>query len=170
MDNNRGNYILRRKTIFVFLLIFSLIPACNREKGYQVYKGEKLSIYFDLLYDYTEKDFFFIDDYPVVHMKQIVSPLIRNDSIFIYPRRFVYMDHPKTGPRREKTTNLQMAIGLFYGLKEINKKSGSTDQYVFDSPQYMLTIGELIIKKKSGKTIKIKVPDDYPVTIKVLKR
>jgi hypothetical protein len=54
-----------------------------------------LSIYFDLLFDYTEKDFFFIDDYPVVHMKQMVSPLIRNDSIFIYPRRFVYMGSPE---------------------------------------------------------------------------
>jgi hypothetical protein len=63
-----------------------------------------------------------------------------------------------------------MAIGLFYGLKEINRKPGSKDQFVFDSPQYMLTIGELIIRKKSGKKIIIKVPDGYPVTIKVLKR
>jgi hypothetical protein len=103
-------------------------------------------------------------------MKEMISPLIRNDSIFIYPRRFVYMDHPTTGPRREKTTNLQMAIGLYYGLKEINSKIGIKNQYVFDSPQYMLTIGELHIRKKSGETIKIKVPDGYPITIKVLKR
>ena len=167
-------YILKRKVsiAFLFLFISILLMDCAREKNsFSVYKGREMSIYFDLFYDYTEADYFLFDDYYIVHMKNWNSPMLRNDSVFIYPRRFVYMEHPVTGDRRERTTNIQMAIGLSYGLMEINKKQRSLkDRYEIDTGPLLLTKGELRVKKEKGRKIIIKLPLDYPITIKVLEK
>ncbi len=124
---------------------------------------------FDPLYDYKEKDYFYLDQYVIIHQWEKGALPYKNDTIFIPPRKMIY-DKSTNVVKREKTNYIFMSFILNDALKRINYNSDAKEKYKIISDQKLLVKGILTLEKCSGEKIKIKIPVGYPVNIEVIKK
>ncbi len=175
MDNNSHLDINKRKTFFVFLLLFlvaSLINSCTREdsSSYTVLKGRSIAFSFDQSYNYELTDFFLLDDFIISHNMRLESEILVGDTIKIPPRRLIYIEDEKTGKHSEEINSSHMSLNLYDALMAINKNLNFEEQYIFTSIQLLLINGEIHMEKRSKDPIVIKIPAGYPLNAKILKK
>ncbi len=111
-----------------------------------------------------------IDDLTVAHKWGLFTDRYPEDSLLIPPKKVILVEDSISGQHSQPTNYIHFAVKLGNEIDRINKRLPERKQYVLKERSRLMVSGELTLAKKSGKPIKIKIPREYPLYLKVIEK
>lgn len=163
-------FLLRTTTVvrsffmkkFIFLLVLLVTFGCAKEEQWVVHQGMIVQLQYDPIAIGTidEDDRFWLDAIKVSHKKKEVSA---TKNSIVLPTSTYVVTKIKDRPFMDRSNPIGYALRLYNALLSYNQA------YQITKLPLLQTQGILTLHSKTEQPIRLKMPPDYPLIVKVIK-
>ena len=150
---------------FVFIVLVSVFSCQSKNAEFDVIKGQELVIEFDQLATYSTSDFFYIDDYKILHELRFDSKeVVTDEQVLIQPTDYLFFATDDGDRKTQKTSAFEMCYNLGVSLLQIKDDNGNGIYRIKNLPAWKVT-GTLTLVREDGKDIVLRIPKEYPLFV-----
>ncbi len=156
-----------KKKVVLTTFFFFLLVSCGDGSGkkYEVVNCKKVKISFDLVYDYSKEDHFYLDDHIVTHDLDYQNRVfLKGNELSISPKVLDLKLVDGTS-KIQPVSGFFIAESFYLALLELNKRKNT---YKIHSLPALRAFGQIYLTRIDGKGVELKIPKNYPLKIEVL--